>query len=635
LKKDSQNEELQSKFKSERNATTILINKTKNKYYYDCFEKCKRCPKEMWNLINTLSKNKNKSNCASPNLSTPNGIITDTKEICEYFNYFFATIGPKLANKIPAKYHGGSSTNSKTPTIHSDCLLADLLPCSEEEVSNIINNLDQNCSSGIDQISTKSIKCIKRFIVPKLTQCINFCLANGTFPDALKVAKVTPIYKSGNRSDPGNYRPVSVLPVMSKIFEKIIYNRLNNYLTQFNFLYDRQYGFRSQSSTLSATIDLVTKIKLNIDAKNICLGIFIDLKKAFDTVCHPILLEKLRNIGVTDNAHKIFESYLSNRVQIVKINDIVSSPQPITCGVPQGSIIGPLLFLTYINDISELRLNGEVSLFADDTSIFYFGSTVDEIQKKAQEDLNTLHSWFQRNLLTINVSKTSYIIFKARNKKINHDISLSINDIQIKQSTEEKYLGLILDNELTWKPHIEKIKSKLSSLRGCLFNTVQCLPRQVRYTIYNSLAKSHLNYLIEIWGSATKTALKQLQITQNKLIKTLFQYEYLTASRIIYSETKIMNLGQLYFNNTCILINKIINKKIHSRLSFKTKAEHGIRPLRSANDLCLKSMRTKSGKKNICFEGAQFYNKLPKSVKDCKSFNKFKSKLREYVISNV
>jgi retron-type reverse transcriptase len=164
-------------------------------------------------------------------------------------------------------------------------------------------------------------------------------MAEGVFPDSLKVAKVSPIYKSGTKLDPGNYRPVSVLPVLSKILEKLIYKRLNDYLTEINFLCDQQYGFRSKSNTLSAAIDLVTKIKNKIDQRQLALGVFIDLKKAFDTVSHSLLLKKLESIGVTDVALQMFRSYLKNRRQIVKFGNYQSSTHPITCGVPQGSIL--------------------------------------------------------------------------------------------------------------------------------------------------------------------------------------------------------------------------------------------------------------------------------------------------------
>lgn len=394
---------------------------------------------------------------------------------------------------------------------------------------------------------------------------------------------------------------------------------------------DKQYGFRPKSNTLTATVDLVTKIKTNIDDKKIALGVFIDLKKAFDTVSHTLLLQKLNNIGIIDSAHRMFESYLSNRTQIVKIDKAQSSPQTITFGVPQGSILGPLMFIIYINGINNLGLSGNLTLYADDTCLFYFGSSMDYIISKAQRDLDILVKWFKDNLLTINTSKTCYVVFSAKNKVISNHSKLTINGEAIHKTTNEKYLGLCLDSGLTWKTHIQHIMPKLSSLTGALRKCVSCLPREVRYTIYNSLVKPHLDYLIEVWGSAAPTNLCDLQITQNKLIKVLFSYDYLTPTEKIYKETKILNIKQLYIYNTCILIRKILNKEIHTQITFSRNSEHQRIKLRNSNNLRLPCPRTNYGKRNILYEGAQYYNKLPKTIRDTASQQLFKMKLKPYI----
>lgn len=299
--------------------------------------------------------------------------------------------------------------------------------------------------------------------------------------------------------------------------KKILYNRLEKYLDSINYIFERQYGFRPRSNTLTATIDLVTKIKSNIDRKNIALGIFIDLKKAFDTVSHALLLKKLECIGINGTALRMFRSYLTNRLQAVKIDHTQSDTLPITCGVPQGSILGPLLFLTYINNISELSLHGHLTLYADDTCLFYFGPTIEDIISKAQTDLNVLSSWFQHNLLTINTSKTCYVIFKAKNKIIPLDTTLKIDNVILQEKHCEKYLGLRMDSYLTWNTQIEHTRTKLASLIGSLRQTTRCVPRRIRHTIYNTLVKPHLLYLIEVWGSAAKTKLDKLQIVQNTI----------------------------------------------------------------------------------------------------------------------
>lgn len=630
LKADPKNEKLTSEFRIAKENTRRLINTEKKDFYFNSFNKCNKKPKKMWKLINTLAKNK------FVNDGSPSKIIINDKEIinktdiCDKFNEYFATIGTDLADKLITS---NNSKNLHHQTKNNYPLLPELRLCTEDELIKIIDNLDSNTSCGIDGITTKSLKCIKHLIVNNLTKCINKCLNDGIFPDNLKVAKVTPIYKAGVKTDPGNYRPISVLPVISKIYEKVLFNRLFTHLTNIKFLYKHQYGFRPQSSTLSASIDLITKIKNSIDKKQLALGVFIDLKKAFDTVSHPILLEKLKNLGITEKAFNIFESYLSNRIQITKIDQYESKIAKVIYGVPQGSVLGPLLFLIYINDISNIGLSGYTSLYADDTCLFYFGHTIQNIINEAQKDLNILHSWLSQNLLTINTAKTSYIIFSAKNKKIPDFTPLTINNETINKTNNEKYLGLILDNRLTFKAHIDYLRNKIIPLTGALRNISKYVPYKLRHTIYNALVKPHLEYLIQIWGQAAKTHLQKIQITQNKLIKVLFNFNYLTSSKIIYSKTKLLNIQQLYSYNICILIRKILTQKIHTQINLKKKQHKYY--TRNKDNFELPKTRTLYGKKTIEFEGAQLYNKLPNCIKNCLTFNSFKQKLKMHMIEQL
>lgn len=436
-KRCPQDENIKNMLTTEKKIVSEEIQRVKSEYYKKKFSACKNKPKKMWSLIDSLTHNRIKDVSIPSKLEREGLTVTKGIEICEYFNEYFSTVGSSLAQAIPVKYHNNKIyTSALIKNQQNNFGLAVLKPATKKEVLKIINNLDINSSSGIDNVNTKTIKCVKHHIVDELTNCINYCLEQGTFPNNLKIAKVTPIFKSGKRSDPNNYRPISVLPVMSKIFEKILYNRLETYLNSINFLYNKQYGFRPKSNTLSATVDIITKIKTNIDEKKICLGIFIDLKKAFDTVSHKILLQKLTDIGITDKAHKILESYLMDRSQVVKIAEFQSSTKPITYGIPQGSLLGPLLFLIYMNNISKLDLNGELSLYADDTSLFYFGHNIDSIIQHAQNDLNLLNIWFHCNLLTINTDKTHYVIFAAKNKKI-----MTLNHFK---STIKQYIGRVV-----------------------------------------------------------------------------------------------------------------------------------------------------------------------------------------------
>lgn len=629
LKKDPTNEKLKEDYQIEKDHVTKLIQNTKDNYYYNKFMQCSQKPKKMWNLINNLATNKIKQSCIPSKLINGTQEITNVKDICEEFNRYFSTIGPILAMKIPKLFHVNNV--QALPCSKYNSIFSTFEPCSYDEIIKIINKLDPNSSIGLDGINTKAIKCISPLITENLKNCFNKLLQRGEFPDSLKVAKVTPIYKTGAKTDPGNYRPISVLPILSKILEKILHKRLENYLNSINFLSERQYGFRSKSNTLTATIDLVTKIKTNIDKKHIVLGIYIDLKKAFDTVSHSLLLKKLEHIGIRGPALDMFQSYLTNRFQVVKMENTKSNPLPIHCGIPQGSILGPLLFLVYINNIHELGLHGHVTLYADDTCLFYFGSSIHEIISKAQKDLDTLFKWFQYNLLTINTCKSCYVIFKPKNKKIPTFDTLKINNEILQEKSCEKYLGLRMDSSLTWNAQIEHVKTKLTSLIGSLRLIVRCIPRQIRYTIYNTLVKPHLLYLLEVWGSAAKTKIATLQVMQNKIIKVLFNYHFLTPTSKLYTETKLMNVKQLYTYNTCILIRKILNNSFHTNLTFTKVKQTTSRSTRRASFIVTPKIRTNYGKKTISYEGARLYNKLPSSLKNITSHNQFKKQLAQYI----
>lgn len=611
---------------TEKRRVQRYIQETKSSHYLKLFEHCVSKPRKMWQLINNLNNKKVKTHTAPAKLVTCTGEITEIADICNHFNSFFANIGSTLAAQIPSSNH--------TPILNaekSQSVLFSFNPVLPDEISKIIDNLNPNTSSGLDGITCKVIKSIKLCILDELTKCINECLLRGFFPDSLKIAKVSPIFKSGNRTDAGNYRPISVLPVISKVFEKVIYTQLERYLHSIDFLFNKQYGFRPKSNTLSACIDLTTKIKTEIDHKKIALGIFIDLKKAFDTISHKLLLQKLHSIGVRGTVYKMLQSYLTNRYQIVKIDNIQSSAETIIYGVPQGSILGPLLFLIYVNDIGELGICADISLYADDTCLFYFGDDIASMARVAQKDLNSLFAWFQCNLLTLNIAKTNYIIFSAKNKQISQFDPLTINGEPLNQVKSEKYLGLTLDSRLTWKPHIKKTRSKLTSLMSILRGNVRCFPLSVRYTIYNTLVKPHLDYLIEVYGSAPKTNMKKLQTSQNKLIKLLFHFHYLTPTTEIYKKTGLMSLAQIYKYNTCVLVHKILKKSIHTHISFKIKSQTQKRSLRRPYDIQLPSPRTNYGKKNITYEGAQLFNKLPNDIKRTESLFSFKKKLKHYI----
>lgn len=629
-KENPKDKKLQDNYTKVKSETQKIIKHQKEDYYYTCFENSISDSKKMWRLINTLANNKALTESQILKLKIGNKMIIDENAICEQFNIFFSSIGAELASRItkntPNKQYYTMTFIDNKPISE----LTKFQSCTTIEIKKLINSLDVDSSTGIDGITTKAIKCIENLLLPTITDCLNKDLKAGSFPDSLKLAKVSPIYKSGERTDPGNYRPISVLPVMSKIYEKVILKQLNDHLLKINFLYERQYGFREKSSTLSAVLDLVTNINTEIDRGNYCLGIFIDLKKAFDTVSHELLLQKLENIGITGSALELLKSYLLNRNQLVKIGNSCSEllSQTPQFGIPQGSVLGPLLFSIYINNVKDINLTGEITLYADDTCLFYFGDDLQKIIADAQQDLIQYSTWCQSNLLTINAKKTSFMIFSAKNKEIPQHLPLTIDNETLQRSHQEKYLGVILDEKLTWKPHIERVRNKLNSLAGAL-RRINCIPRKARLLIYNSLVKPHLDYMVEVWGSTPKSNLQRLQTAQNKLVKILFGFDRLTHTPIIYNKTGIYNIKQTYILKVCITIYKILNKIHHTEISLKQKdTSYG---LRNAKHIQLNQPRTNYGKRCLLYDGVKIFNDLPNVIKNSESIKIFKNKIKDYL----
>ena len=326
---------------------------------------------------------------------------------------------------------------------------------------------------------------------------------SGQFPNFLKIARVIPIFKSGDALDLNNYRPISILSTFSKIYERVVHSQLLNYFETKGIFYKHQYGFRSYKSTTQAVLNFLHNIYSY--GGSLYFTIFLDMRKAFDCVSHEILLDKMYFYGIRGTPHEWFRSYLSDREQYVSINDGHSNKEKITCGVPQGSILG-LLFLIFINDVPNCCNNLDYLLFADDTSISLKipKDCINSIHHRINHYLCSVSEWLGANKIMLHVQKTKYMLFSYKGNYRLQPIRFDAMDVEWVSSM--RYLGLIFDSNLNFKSHVDIIASKMSKNIGIMCKVSNFLPRNVLLSIYYAIIHPYLNYCIEAWYSGPQFA---------------------------------------------------------------------------------------------------------------------------------
>ena len=500
-----------------------LIGVAKSRYYSSKFEKYESNRKKTWEVINELrGKSKDKMKAV---FSIDNERIVNRRVIADKFNKYFATLAKNLNDgAYKEKPHSEyPHFQDYIPQFFDKSIF--LEECTVDEVIDIIKNFENGKASDIP---VSVIKRTSFLISPTICYLYNNCMKSGTFPNCLKVGKITPIYKKGDRELLKNYRPVSTLPIFGKIFEKIICSRIYNFFSCNNLLTDCQFGYRKKHSTGHAIHHSVNIIKDALANKKHVIAIFVDLSKAFDTIDHKILLSKLERYGVRGTANNLIQDYLTGRSQYVSTLGETSDLEDIIFGVPQGSVLGPLLFLIYMNDIVNSindKLNIKLVLYADDTNIFVIDKSRSSAITKANIVLAEINEFMKSNLLHINIEKCCFIHFNPH--KDDTDVNCNNEKVYIagkciSEVNEARFLGVIIDSKLTWEPHITKLHKKLSSQVGILKRICRNIPKKHYKSLYYSLFESHLSYCISVFGRAPKCILDKLFITQKKCMRVLF-----------------------------------------------------------------------------------------------------------------
>ena len=491
-------------------------------HYKNLLLKNKNNLKKSWSIIKeVINHNKSDISAASREFIINNNKITNPSIIANSFNNYYVNVGPALAENISQ-----TDISPTTYIFYNNESSLFLNPTNEEEVKRIISQLKE-ASPGCDTIHSKIVKKTFEYFADPLVHILNLSLSQGIFPNELKLAKVIPIYKAGDIHNITNYRPVSVLPIFSKIFEQIMYTRLNKFINDNDILYKYQFGFRKNHNTSLALMILLDKIYDSFNDNKHVVGIFLDLRKAFDTIDHGILLKKLYKYGIRGVALNWIENYLSCRKQFVSYLNTESDSQPITCGVPQGSILGPLLFILYINDLANISNEIFPILFADDSNLFFSGKNLTETINLVNAELIKVYQWLNLNKLSLNIEKTNFIIFSL-SKNVHQDIynNIVINGSHINRVYFTKFLGVIIDSKLTWKNHITKIRTKISKAIGIICKSRKLFNQEILVTLYYSFVYPYFIYCIENWGLAAEAHLSMMLKLQRKIVRIIMSAGY-------------------------------------------------------------------------------------------------------------
>ena len=518
---------LRTNYNSLRNQVTKDKRQSKKAYFAAEFEKNKNTVAAVWKSIRSLVNLKPGKKSSIKLMDDQQNIISDSKTIANIFNDHFSTLGAKVQDKIPQQEGSYSSyLRKKLPNgksaINPDGHTFFLSPTKPEEISKIIDCLNPNKSTGPNGIPVFILKSFKDFFSFWLSKLINLCYENGEFPELLKLAKVIPLHKKESILNYLNYRPISLLSVFSKIYEKTIYGRVYSYLVKNNLIYDKQFGFRGNHSVNHAIISITEHIRSLIDKGEYVCGVFVDLEKAFDTVHHDILCDKIKTYGLRGNVNKLLKSYLTNRKQFVSINGHDSEIRDVTCGVPQGSSLGPLLFLIYINDLRLSLSKTSCGHFADDTFIIFHSKKLKTIETIVNTELKDIVKWLRLNKLSLNAAKTELIFFHSSNHPLNYDnISIKMNGLKLTPVDYIKYLGMYIDKYLDWNHHIEELSKKLNRANGILSKLRYNAPLELCLQVYYAIFYSYLNIGCNVWGFTTEKNLKDIQIAQNKCVRIM------------------------------------------------------------------------------------------------------------------
>lgn len=609
------------KYKRQRNKVNNMKKHAREQFFMSANEYVdsliKTNPKSYWSLIKRLMKG------TGPQYSIPplydvvsNNHVYDDKAKANLLNSYFCSIS--LLND---GNHFPPNVPSKTEATLTSIIV------SEQDVKDILKSLQVGKASGEDSISHQMLKNTADTISKPLAYLFNYCLQNCKYPSIWKLARVMPSFKKDDKAIPSNYRPIALLSCLGKVMERVVYKYIYNYVINNKLIYEYQSGFLRGHSTVYQLLEIYHNVCKKLDERMSTVIIFCDISKAFDKVWHKGLIKKLRSYGISGDVLKFIEDYVKNRTQIVFVNNQISDPGTVTAGVPQGSVLGPLLFLLYINDIAD-SLNNLARLFADDTSLSYSGKNSDILERQINADLSKLNDWAKTWLVDFNPRKTKALVISSSNPP---QLNITFNNEIVEIVNSHKHLGVILSSDGNWTTHINSVAQKALKQINALRKLKFILSKRVLSNIYLSFIRPVLEYGCEVWDGCYISEIDKLEKIQ------------LEAARIVTGLTKFASRESLYFETGWDTLD---NRRKQKKLITFYKVHNKLCPeylydclppmvsdvndynLRDRENYILPRCRLRTHEKSFIPSTCALWNNLDRSIKNSPTVLSFKNNIK-------
>ena len=611
-----------------KNALNWVTNKMKIRYHMNEFENCKRDSKKTWSNINTLLGRGEREPVRT--VVTEDGSVIEGPQIANSFNNYFINIVSRLTRGFPQGIDFNCFEGIRR--IDQTCFLA---PTDESEVRAILRSMP-NKGNSLSDIKPSILLSVVDTVASLIAYLYNLCIEVGVYPIILKIGRVIPVFKSGDKKSMGNYRPITTLTTINKIFEILTHSRMSKFIDRFQVLSNLQFGFRKASSTTAAIFKFVSDILPTFNEKSYTIALFLDLKKAFDTVDRDILIHKLSIKGFRGVVNSFLSSYLSNREQYTCVENHTSDTGTINSGVPQGSVLGPLLFNIFIDDIVNINIAKKV-LFADDAVFYINEKSLELCIRKVNMLIEELSSWLRNNKLIPNVAKTKLMLFTPR--PIDELPDVFFSGVKLEWVTSIKYLGIIIDNKLSFTPQSTQVYHRLSKMQGIFYSLSSLVPQSTLITLYYSLVYPIIIQNIIIWGGIPEANLRNIKTTLNKILRNILRVEYdennipLISTSEMYKTLKFLKFEDVYR----YFLLKFIHDVFYRQTEFFNEYFAPLLPSHSYGTrgvrINLPSVRLEIGKQSTLFQTCKLVNELPTELLEPQADGTLKKKYKSMVIS--